>query len=1364
MTVPAGAKNNAQGYADIPWTRMFGRSDQGGNTLGDDLHQETADTLKLLTLRLGNSKRASRFLELRQKNLAATAEREFPEWSGAGNIMFVGEPSKVFKLSGPTSLTPIEKIAIEENATSEKMSVAASGHSNTLGIAPESSTFARADRESNIDFAKRSLLADQVNSVGDWFRLIMSDVNMNTLTSFARDLQNGRPDGKWFYPTLKYHLKTAISLIDEILDKNKEFGKTKRWLRAQKKELTKEIKKIDSIIDKLNKAQEENIQVDTQQATQDIINKGTQYEQQQISDTNRDRGGGSEIRDLTPLKGSPTIRDATGPDPNLVAVAEQYANSIGITLRRQSEYAVIDEQRSKRIADAYEAMRHDPQNPQVKEAYENLIIQTMAQYRALEAAGYKFWLFDDKTDPYDSKPWVAMRDLRANKSMGVYSTVSGFGTSDFDPATNPLLADTGLQWPSGSPNGPLVRVLANDLFRAVHDAFGHGLEGAGFRAQGEENAWQAHVRLFTGTAIHALTSETRGQNSWLNFGPFGKENQTASVADTKFADQKTGLMPEWTWTEGRVGDATYSRKKVIMGERTPEDGSFLEPEDTSIFEQSAGRRTWPQQMLDELNTREDLKKVNKQISDVRESMSKSERRLIRAAYKDIDIARRMSPEHQFVLDEVKKQMDEIYLGWFTNFINKNVTNKLISNKNSIEYIRSLEKLIDHHIRFLAASIVNLKLINGDNLKRFSAVIIDKLTQQTEKARDYLGRYHPEADSIEVAIPIQETGLGAIFVYSHDTTLTQFIEVTLHEIGHLYSKHLSVEDQLNWYVEYSNTQNIQTVFNIMYQGYSFSSAAEFFANAFQITNALQTAAALTESKTSPLGKFNSEEISIHNAILRYVRHIAVVASNSINFDQDFIDLTISPDFRIIHVMAELINKLNSVYTKAEKDGYVELYRQKTDETSPYAIYVKAHFINSVILQPFSKVIVSPEVGESLHEKGIIRDFPSSYGDRRLSAQGTLFTSRKAWLEQLQSTLHRTGHKYAGLGWGLGVLPDTNAAALTSTRTKNIGLDSINILKHLIGMLQKNPTNPETITEVYNEILSLPVKERDMVINTITYFNSDANNYRLPEPERKNSTLLLMSLLLGDSTEELLQASVISKSPEEFIKNYLVIKDIKNRYLTHQLVRALQYGKNSNSEVLGVLLDTAIQTLLSKISSGDTLKNRIELLKSMEVTKEVDIVKAILLRMVGRNILGSAGSGNFTVYIKTPQPKDRFGEYPFFFIQSTMIFIDDSIISTLQNLYGLTIIQNSQQVSASTVLSDNSLSSVQKQEIINQARETTIETMSDEELKQSIVLAIINNSKKISKDEDQPIARFIFSSPILTVMKNKTFYKSLKQKRF
>ena len=262
-------------------------------------------------------------------------------------------------------------------------------------------------------------------------------------------------------------------------------------------------------------------------------------------------------RDLAPLAGAPSVQGFNGPDPRLVAVAEQYAASIGIELKRQAEYVDVDPQRAARIAEAYEAMEHAPQDPVVREAYENLIQQTMAQYQALVDAGYRFWFMDmgrEDNQQYASSPWNAMRDIRANQSMGVFPTSDGFGSSDLDVNDNPLLADTGLQWPVGAPDGPLAPVLANDLFRAVHDAFGHGLEGAGFRARGEENAWQAHVRLFTGSAVGAITSETRGQNSWLNYGPYGEQNRTAKVEDTVFADQKTGLMPEWTWTEGRVAD------------------------------------------------------------------------------------------------------------------------------------------------------------------------------------------------------------------------------------------------------------------------------------------------------------------------------------------------------------------------------------------------------------------------------------------------------------------------------------------------------------------------------------------------------------------------------------------------------------------------------------------------------------------------------------------------------------------------------------------------------------------------------------------------------------------------------------------
>jgi hypothetical protein len=270
----------------------------------------------------------------------------------------------------------------------------------------------------------------------------------------------------------------------------------------------------------------------------------------------RGRGtGGYSSGGLAPLEGAPTVVGAAGPDAELVAVAEQYAAANGIDLRRQAEFVEVDPERATRIAEAYEQMVHAPQDPEVQAAYADLIQQTIAQYQALIDAGYTFTFFDSETDPYAGNPWNAMRDLRANKTMAVYGTYDGYGTEGLTAeliADNPMLQDTGLVWLDQ--NGVERPVTANDLFRAVHDAFGHGIEGAGFRARGEENAWQAHVRLFTGPAIGVLTSETRGQNSWLNYGPFGEQNRTASVDDTVFAPQKAGIMPEFTWTEGRAAD------------------------------------------------------------------------------------------------------------------------------------------------------------------------------------------------------------------------------------------------------------------------------------------------------------------------------------------------------------------------------------------------------------------------------------------------------------------------------------------------------------------------------------------------------------------------------------------------------------------------------------------------------------------------------------------------------------------------------------------------------------------------------------------------------------------------------------------
>ena len=275
----------------------------------------------------------------------------------------------------------------------------------------------------------------------------------------------------------------------------------------------------------------------------------------------RSRSGRSGRTEETPLVDAPTVYGIKGGIPRIIQAAKSYATKVGIPHVRQEEYVKIDPAFSSRLAKAYAEMKHDPDDPKVKEAYTALVNQTKAQYEELVENGFSFWFFDSKNDPYDDKPWRAIKDLRDTNSMGVFPTEEGFGSSGKIIARNPLEEDTGLMWSYGSPDGPKKRVLANDLFRAVHDAFGHGLEGAGFRAQGEENAWQAHVRLFYGSAVHAMTSETRGQNSWVNYGPKGPENRVAiGSIGTTFADQHVGLMPSWTWTERVSPD-----EPVILG-------------------------------------------------------------------------------------------------------------------------------------------------------------------------------------------------------------------------------------------------------------------------------------------------------------------------------------------------------------------------------------------------------------------------------------------------------------------------------------------------------------------------------------------------------------------------------------------------------------------------------------------------------------------------------------------------------------------------------------------------------------------------------------------------------------------------------
>lgn len=229
-------------------------------------------------------------------------------------------------------------------------------------------------------------------------------------------------------------------------------------------------------------------------------------------------------------------------------VARQYMADAGLPYNPPAKYVKVDKDRAARIAAEYDRLEHNPQDPQVSAAYQALAQETIAQYQAVVDSGLEveFIDFAAQGDPYAASPRLMTEDVRKNNHMWVFSTRDGFGSDvEFDPIDNPLLAETDFVI-SGK------KALVNDLFRVVHDYFGHVKEGVGFRADGEENTWRSHSAMFSPLAQRALTTETRGQNSWVNYGPYGEQNRKADAGSTHYADQKVGLLPEWVSEEGRT--------------------------------------------------------------------------------------------------------------------------------------------------------------------------------------------------------------------------------------------------------------------------------------------------------------------------------------------------------------------------------------------------------------------------------------------------------------------------------------------------------------------------------------------------------------------------------------------------------------------------------------------------------------------------------------------------------------------------------------------------------------------------------------------------------------------------------------------
>lgn len=117
---------------------------------------------------------------------------------------------------------------------------------------------------------------------------------------------------------------------------------------------------------------------------------------------------------------------------------------------------------------------------------------------------------------------------------------------------------------------PYTGLNQNQVFRAVHDYFGHGPTGASFGPKGEELAYGTHSQLYSPLAKMAAATETRGQNSFVNYSGINADLQAQMIplkieqerlkrlgqdtsavdqklaelgAQTQYAEQKAFLLP-----------------------------------------------------------------------------------------------------------------------------------------------------------------------------------------------------------------------------------------------------------------------------------------------------------------------------------------------------------------------------------------------------------------------------------------------------------------------------------------------------------------------------------------------------------------------------------------------------------------------------------------------------------------------------------------------------------------------------------------------------------------------------------------------------------------------------------------------------
>jgi len=154
-----------------------------------------------------------------------------------------------------------------------------------------------------------------------------------------------------------------------------------------------------------------------------------------------------------------------------------------------------------------------PLTPEAEASYGSLVDEIGRQYEALTAAGLKARAWRGEGEPYGDPPGSTKpnsdkmrQEVAKTGEFSFFMTDKGFGTGDATP-DHPMLRETKYKTADGEP------MIANDLFRVVHDMVAHVRGGYSFSTNGEYNGMLTHASTLPEAAWPALFAETFGQNA-----------------------------------------------------------------------------------------------------------------------------------------------------------------------------------------------------------------------------------------------------------------------------------------------------------------------------------------------------------------------------------------------------------------------------------------------------------------------------------------------------------------------------------------------------------------------------------------------------------------------------------------------------------------------------------------------------------------------------------------------------------------------------------------------------------------------------------------------------------------------------------